>query len=104
MTDSLALVLVFGGLFFVLVSSLGLIRLPDFYTRSHALGKSDTLGSILVLGGLAVYGGLSLSSFKLLLILVFVALGNPTATHALMRAALRSRQEMWSRREGANKR
>ena len=101
--DVLALVLVFGGLFFVLVSSLGLIRLPDFYTRSHALGKSDTLGSILVLGGLALYGGLTLSSFKLLLILVFVALGNATATHALTRAALRSRLEMWSRRESAKK-
>ena len=100
MSDMIGLALVFGGLFFVFVSSLGLIRFPDFYTRSHALGKSDTLGTILVLGGLAVYAGLTLSSFKLLLILVFVALGNPTATHSLARAAVRSRHEMWSRRTG----
>lgn len=103
MMNILALALIFGGLFFVLVSSLGLIRLPDFYTRSHALGKSDTLGTILVLGGLAVYGGLTLSSFKLLLILVFVVLGNPTATHALTRAALRSGHEMWSRKGSVKK-
>ncbi|MBI2918873.1 MAG: monovalent cation/H(+) antiporter subunit G [Chloroflexi bacterium] len=103
MRDVVGLALIFGGLFFVLVSALGLVRFPDFYTRSHALGKSDTLGTILVLGGLAVYGGLTLSSLKLLLILIFVGLGNPTATHALTRAALRSRHEIWSRREGGKK-
>jgi len=102
-SDMVGLALIFGGLFFVLVSSLGLIRFPDFYTRSHALGKSDTLGTMLVLGGLAAYGGLTLSSFKLLLILVFVALGNPTATHALTRAALRSRHEMWGRKRDSEK-
>ena len=101
--DILVMGLIFGGLFFVLVSSLGLVRFPDFYTRSHALGESDTLGLVLVLGGLAIYSGLTLSSFKLLLILVFVALGNPTATHCITRAALRSRHEMWSRREDAKK-
>ncbi|MDP3063759.1 MAG: monovalent cation/H(+) antiporter subunit G [Chloroflexota bacterium] len=100
---ALALALVFCGLFFVLVSTVGLLRLPDFYSRAHALGKSDTLGSILVLGGLALYGGLALSSFKLLLILVFVALTNPTATHALTRAALRSGKEIWTRDGGAKK-
>ncbi|MCS7206748.1 MAG: monovalent cation/H(+) antiporter subunit G [Dehalococcoidia bacterium] len=97
MSTALAIALLVGGLFFVLVSSLGVLRLPDFYTRCHALGKSDTLGSILVLGGLAVHEGLTLTSFKMLLILAFVALGNPTATHALTRAALRTGLEMWSR-------
>ena len=42
-----------GGLFLA-ISSIGLLRLPDFYTRAHAVGKSETLGSILVLGGLAL--------------------------------------------------
>jgi multicomponent Na+:H+ antiporter subunit G len=104
MMDMLATALVLGGLFFVLVSSLGLLRFPDFYTRSHALGKSDTLGSILILGGLAIYEGFTLSSFKLLLILFFIAVGNPTATHCLTRAAIRSHYEMWSRTGGAKKR
>ncbi len=97
----MALALIFGGLFFVLVSSLGLLRFPDFYTRSHALGKADTLGSILILLGMVIYTDLSRSSFKLLLILVFVAVGNPTAAHALTRAALRSGLEMWSGNKGA---
>jgi multicomponent Na+:H+ antiporter subunit G len=101
--DLVALALIAGGLFFVLVSCVGLFRFPDFYSRSHALGKSDTLGTMLVLAGLAVYDGVDLSSFKLVLILIFVALGNPTATHALTRAALRSRDEMWSLR-GSEKR
>lgn len=101
--DMLATALVLGGLFFVLVSSVGLLRFPDFYTRSHALGKSDTLGCILILGGLAIYEGFTLSSFKLLLILFFIAVGNPTATHSIARAAIRSYYEMWRRTEGAKK-
>jgi len=75
-----------GG-FFLLVGSLGLIRLPDFYSRNHATGKSDTLGIMLVLLGFIFYEGLSLNSAKILLILIFVFLTNPTATHALTNAA-----------------
>lgn len=94
----LAVVLMLGGAFFLTVSCIGLIRLPDFYSRNHAVGKSETLGAMLVILGLAVYNGLAVSSLKLLFILVFVAIANPTATHAILRAALRTGLEPWTRK------
>jgi multicomponent Na+:H+ antiporter subunit G len=94
-----AALLLIGGAVFLLVSCVGLLRLPDFYTRAHAVGKAETLGSMLILTGLALYNGASLSSLKLLLILVVIAITNPTATHALTRSALRSGLKIW-RAEG----
>ena len=88
------------GIFFLLVGSIGLIRLPDFYSRAHAVGKSDTLGIILVVLGLIVHEGLTLNSVKLALILVFVGLTNPTATHALVKAAYRFGLRAWIRKDG----
>jgi len=97
-----AMVLMLGGAFFLTVSSIGLLRLPDFYARTHAVGKSETLGSILMLSGLAVYNGWELSTFKILFILVFVLIANPTATHAISRAALRSGLPPWTRKKKQN--
>jgi len=94
-----AMVLMVGGVFFLTVSSIGLLRLPDFYARTHAVGKSETLGAILTLSGLAVYNGWELSTFKILFILIFVLIANPTATHAIARAALRSGLPPWTRKK-----
>ncbi len=71
----LAALFVIGGLFFLCISSAGLIRLPDFYSRNHAVGKSETLGSILMLCGLAIYNGLDINSAKLVIILLFISPG-----------------------------
>ena len=92
-----ALIFIFCGIFFITVSALGILRLPDFYSRNHAVGKSETLGSILILFGLAIYNGFEINSFKLLAIVVFIALANPTATHAIAREALRSGLQPWTR-------
>ncbi len=89
MSDMIAVLMILGGAFFLLVASIGIVRFPDFYTRLHAMGKGDTLGIILILLGLCVYEGFTLNSAKLLIALVFVGLTNPVATHALARAALR---------------
>ena len=94
-----AIILMVGGAFFLTVSSLGLLRLPDFYARTHAVGKSETLGAILTLSGLAVYNGWELSTFKILFILLFVLIANPTATHAISRAALRTGLQPWTRKK-----
>lgn len=83
------------GLLFILAGIIGILRLPDFYTRLHAMGKCDTLGVALVLIALALYEGLSLYSVKILLISVFVGLANPISTHALGRAALKSGLAPW---------
>jgi multicomponent Na+:H+ antiporter subunit G len=87
------------GLLFILAGVIGILRLPDFYSRLHAMGKCDTLGVALVLVALAIYEGFSLYSVKILLITVFVGLANPTATHALGRAALKSGLAPWLREE-----
>ena len=94
----LAAVLIVGGVFFLIVSCIGLVRLPDVYTRAHAVGKSETLGAILVLAGLAVYNGWTLSTVKVLLVLMFVLIANPTATHAITRSALISGLQPWTKK------
>ena len=81
--------LIVAGIFFMLVGSIGLIRLPEFYARSHAASKADTLGIMLLLAGLAVYEGFTLIAGKLLIGVFFVMLSNPVAIHAFARAALR---------------
>ena len=84
-----SIVLVSAGIFFMLVGSVGIIRLPDFFSRTHAVSKSDTLGMLLAIIGIIIYEGFTLSSLKLALVVVFIALANPIGTHALGRAAFR---------------
>jgi len=99
----IAIILIVAGVFFLTVSALGLLRFPDFYARTHAVGKSETLGSILVLSGLAVYNGCELSTVKILFILFFVLIASPTATHAIARAALRTGLQPWTRTRAEQK-
>jgi multicomponent Na+:H+ antiporter subunit G len=87
------------GFGFIVAGVVGILRLPDFYCRLHAMGKCDTLGVALMLGGLALYEGVSLTSMKMLLVVVFVSLASPTATHALGRAAMRAGLVPWRRDE-----
>lgn len=76
-----------GGLFGIL-GGIGLLRFPDFYSRLHAAGITDTLCALLIITGLLIQAGLALVSIKLLLILVFMVFTAPTASHALARAGL----------------
>ncbi len=92
---ALAVILVCSGVFFLLMGAIGLLRFPDFYTRMHAAGKSDTLGSLLVLTGLAFYEGIDLTAVKILLIALFIFVTSPTATHAIARAALKNEMPLW---------
>lgn len=78
--------LVAGGAFCV-VGTLGLVRMPDFYTRMHAASVTDTLGAGLMLFGMILQAGFSLITVKLLMILLLLLFTNPTATHALAKAA-----------------
>ncbi len=93
-------VLIGLGLAFMVITALGLMRLPDFYSRVHAVSKSETLGIALVLLGLILHEGATLVSLKLALILVFVAIANPVGAHLLTRAALRTGQAPWKRGGG----
>ena len=89
--------LLWAGVFFMAVTAIGLIRLPDFYSRAHAVSKSETLGIGLILLGLALHEGFSLLSVKLALVVLFAFMANPLAAHLLTRAALRSGVRIWTR-------
>ena len=87
------------GCFFIMVAAVGIVRFPDFFSRMHPAGKSDTLGQAMVLLGLMVYEGFTFVSVKLVLIVLFVFIANPTSTHALAKAAYISGLKPWSRKE-----
>jgi multicomponent Na+:H+ antiporter subunit G len=76
------------GCGFCLTGALGLLRMPNFITRTHAASLIDSLGAILILSGLILEAGLSLITVKLLFILAFLLLTGPTAVHALVNTAL----------------
>lgn len=84
------------GLMFVLAGVIGVLRLPDFYARLHATSKCDTLGLALMVGGVALHSGLTLTTGKIVLLIVFVGVLNATAAHALGRAAYRSGLAPWT--------
>ncbi len=79
---------IIGGGIFCLIGGIGLIRLPDMYTRMHGASLIDTMGVGLILIGLMFQAGFTLITAKLLLILAFIFFTSPTSTHALARAAL----------------
>lgn len=95
--NALSILLVLAGLFFLTASAVGALRLPDFYTRAHALGMTDSLGTLFVLLGLAVPLGFSIEAGKLVLLTVFIFIATPTACHVFVRAALRSGLKPWTK-------
>jgi len=86
----LSVMSIVAGLFFVLAGTLGVLRLPDFYTRLHAAGMTDTLGAELIILGLIIQSGFTLLSLKLLLVAFFLLMTSPTATHAVAHAAYKA--------------
>ena len=88
--DILSWVMLVAGGGFVLVGGIGILRLPDLYTRMHAASLTDTLGTLLILLGIMLQAGLTLASIKLLAIALFLMLTGPTATYALANSALLS--------------
>ncbi len=85
--NGLSIICLASGLFFVLAGTLGVLRLPDFYTRLHAAGMTDTLGAEMILLGLIIQSGFTLLSLKILLVAFFLLMTSPTATHAVANAA-----------------
>ena len=87
------------GCFFVIVTAIGIVRFPDFFSRLHPAGKTDTVGQAFVLIGLMIYEGFSLVSIKLMIIVVFIFIASPTATHAIAQAAFLKRVAPWKKKE-----
>lgn len=99
--ETIAVILILIGLLFDLGGTIGILRLPDVYTRLHMAGKLDTLGSLCLLLGLAVVNAIPLGtaelfvSGKILLILVLVFIASPTATHAMVSAGIQAGLTPW---------
>ncbi|MGD2019492.1 MAG: monovalent cation/H(+) antiporter subunit G [Thiohalocapsa sp.] len=91
--DLLSMALLIGGVFLSISGAVGVIRFPDFYTRLHAAGVTDTLSAGMILAGLMLQAGFTLVTVKLLFILIFLWYTSPVASHALARAAMHTRVE-----------
>jgi multicomponent Na+:H+ antiporter subunit G len=91
------------GLLFFVATTVGIIRFPDFYSRVHAAGKGDTLSTTLFLGGAILFllrdlnGGTLLTAGKLMLIVFYIFIASPTATHAIIDAGYEFRVPYWTR-------
>lgn len=86
--DWIAGLIMLVGAVFVVIGAVGVMRMPDLYTRLHAASVTETLGAALVLIGLMVYTGWNLSTFKLFAILLFLLFTAPVASYALANAAI----------------
>ena len=97
MRDALALVLAVIGLAFSLSGAVGIVRMPDLYTRIQCSSKNVTMGALPLLMAVVVQKGVvSTYGSRALLVAVLVLVINPLAAHALARAAYRSEVPMWS--------
>jgi len=89
-TEVLSWCFLIGGTVFSVIGAIGLLRLPEFYSRVHAVGVTDTMGPALIFIGCAFQAGLSLYTVKLATAWLFIYITGPAATHALAKAAYAS--------------
>jgi multicomponent Na+:H+ antiporter subunit G len=92
--------LVLLGVAFLFAGTLGVVRLPDLYSRAHAASKCDSVGAGSLLIGLLLHDGLAFEDFKLLLLALLVLVSGPTTAHALARAGHRTGLAAWLRHGG----
>jgi multicomponent Na+:H+ antiporter subunit G len=104
MLDLVSGLLLLGGAVLGIGGGIGLLRFPDFYTRLHAAGVTDTLCAGLFLSGLALQFGFSLASAKLAMIFFFLLFTSPTGCNALARTAWRAGLVPWVPADAERKR
>lgn len=103
--DIIVCALLFAGLFFFTAGAIGILRFPDFYSRLHPAGKLDTLALLLSMTAFALFNlhhfslANLLTSLKILLIVIFVFLASPTATHGIVDAGVRAGLVPWTKGE-----
>jgi multicomponent Na+:H+ antiporter subunit G len=103
--DVLSWASIVGGLFFMIVGTVGILRMPDLFTRLHAAGMTDTMGAGLLILGMSLQTILGMIHgeplywtvlVRLVLIYAFLMFTSPMSTHALARAALATGVEPWT--------
>jgi multicomponent Na+:H+ antiporter subunit G len=101
----LVIIILIMGLLFFTGGAVGIIRFPDFYSRLHPAGKLDTMGLLMTMSAMALYSihdfsqAALLTSLKIMLIVVFVFITSPTATHAIVDAGFRAGLIPWVKEE-----
>ena len=95
--EILSIIFIVAGLFFLIVAAIGVIRLPDVFSRSHAVSLADSVGAFLMLIGVALHEGLGKNTLKILVVLALLFILNPVIAHATVRAALRSGVKPWKK-------
>ena len=99
--DIIVILFMICGLIIYTGGAIGILRFPDFYSRLHPAGKLDTMGLLLTMVAMAIYNlhhfslGALLTSLKIMLIVVFVFITSPTATHAIVDAGVRAGLGPW---------
>ena len=98
------ILLTLTGLVFFFATTIGILRFPDFYSRMHAAGKGDTLSSLIILLALVLYNfhdvnlANLLVAIKILLIVIFIFMASPTATHAIIDAGYEANIKPWMKK------
>ena len=93
MIDTLAILAIFSGLFFFLSGSIGLLRLPDLFTRLHALAKADNVGLALVALGVIILEPAVINGIKIVIIWLLVMAASAISSHLVARHALRENRK-----------
>ncbi len=97
-----AVIFIVLGLLFFTGGSIGILRFPDFFSRLHPAGKLDTMGLLMTMTGMAIYTvqdfslAAILTALKIMLIVVFIFITSPTATHAILDAGVRAGLGPWT--------
>jgi len=94
----ISMIFMIAGTFFFISGTVGLLRFPDFYTRTHATTKCDTLGTLLCTLGFMIESGLTIQSAKLFFIVIFVYLTSPVASHLLAKSAYKRGLKPWRKK------
>lgn len=93
MIDILAILIIFSGLFFFLSGSIGLVRLPDLFSRLHALAKADNVGLALVTLGVILLEPDPVNDIKVISIWILVMASSTVSSHLIARHALREKRD-----------
>jgi len=93
MIDALAILAIFSGLFFFLSGSIGLLRLPDLFSRLHALAKADNVGLALVALGVIMLEPVLINDIKIVIIWLLVMAASAISSHLVARSALRKNRD-----------
>lgn len=93
--DILTAALLLAGSAFFLIAAIGIVRLPDLYMRMHAAAKASAFGAVLLLLGVALHFGDGWTLFEVFIIIIFLFITTPVATHLIGRAGYHMKVPMW---------